>query len=1652
MVTTNVRVDGAWRPVTTWDLTHTWRDPGDGTGRFLWLSKIGRLAHGQPGTGDDVRFDPVTFSGGQQLPSRVNDTISDGYPEMNRIRVTGITTETGGTIGIEYTPAQCTRSSHPVPSDWKIPEATQRDNTSRCFPMTWTPWGEKQRTEWFHTYLVKTITQSPGQDAALGPQVRTTCAYSGGMAWAKVDDPLVAKKDRTWSEMRGYETVTTTTGSGDADKVSARYLRGMGETLTLDPALTSRDVTDDEVFAGQTLVTTTYNGDTPVSKSVTVPTATEVARTGSSGAGDLLIASRLSRADTYTGIYDASGSLEHVTRTDASYNTYGQVTSVDDHGAWSANTEQDDTTDDQCTRTTYLVAEAEHLVVPKDTESVSVACGTTPTRPDDVVTAVRYAYDDQAYGTAPTDGLVTQTTLLDPKTGTFTGDSPVSSASYDQRGRPTSATDALGRVTSTAYTESAGVLTRVTTTSPDPDGPGDGDGITLTPHTQTTTLDPVVGLPVTVTDANGRDTKAAYDAAGRLTSVTYPDRVGKTPNITYAYTTSARGINTITTRTLAADGTSYHAVVELFDGQLRPIQVQTESLDGHTDATIGRLVVDTQYDDLGRVRQTTSPWYTTGRPAASLVAITTVPDATTRYTYDAAGRTTAEILYLGNPDNPDYEAWRTKTVYDGTTTTVIPPAGGVPTQTITDARGRPVTMRQYLRDPQDDAAADTLAEIVDLASQDTTYRYDHAGRIGTIADTADNEWTYEYDWLGRQIKSEDPDAGPTTTTYDKAGQVTAVDHEMGDLRYTYDQLGRRTSMRYGWQPDKIRSRWFYDVLHAQAGPKAGQVVKGQMTASSRFDFEDEYVTATTGFDAAYRPTGEVTVIPDTAANEGLAGRYETSATYTADGQVASVTYGAAGNLNKETVTTHYNKASAPEWMGGGFGWGTYVATSRHDVYGRLSYLDLGNTYGTVVSYLYQDGTNRLTNMRLDRERIGGTELDLRYTYDAVGNVTSIKDKPTALGRVGDQQCFQYDALRQLTEAWTPATGNCGLAKSIPWLGGAAPYWQSFEYDSIGNRTTQTYRTPGGEGDGLVTTSDYSYDGPRDKNNDGDTTDLGEYAGPHSATQIETTGPDGDVRVDIGYDAAGGMYEQATTTDYASVVRKTEFYMERELRYTYVKSTLYPEPEPGSGDDDSDGDQTDDPAPAPGTGVTTHETTLNLYTADGERLTRTSPDGSVTAYVGGQEVTRSASGQVTATRYYAFAGQSVAMRTANGLGGVTTLVNDHHGTPVASVHNTNWTTSSVDKHYTLPFGTARGGATTPGDHEFLGKTEDATTGLTNIGARWYDDLQGRFLTVDPLLDPANPQMLNAYAYANNNPTTFSDPTGLLVGPLIDGDYKLTQQANKAFQNPVKAPNTSWAPPPVVPPQIAPPVTTSPTTTAGRAATQVATRAATKAATRSVPIVGVIAEMIIFAPSVADGTCPVGGCTNQQPAVTVSNGATTAIETGTVDVTPAPKDTLGGGNPGQGSNGKGNGGGSGTKTTFADPADDEGDGADGRDDPLEGDSEYVDLYKAPARGSADRLFEKGFSEADFPGAEHQFPDGRAYFGVGGTGRDIALDYASRGNWDSAIIRVRIPRGEFKELWGSRSFVSNHNGVPNSEVSIPNTMFDALNKFPRTITWLE
>jgi RHS repeat-associated protein len=111
-------------------------------------------------------------------------------------------------------------------------------------------------------------------------------------------------------------------------------------------------------------------------------------------------------------------------------------------------------------------------------------------------------------------------------------------------------------------------------------------------------------------------------------------------------------------------------------------------------------------------------------------------------------------------------------------------------------------------------------------------------------------------------------------------------------------------------------------------------------------------------------------------------------------------------------------------------------------------------------------------------------------------------------------------------------------------------------------------------------------------------------------------------------------------------------------------------------------------------------------------------------------------------------------------------NDHLGSPLAMTDEDG---NVVWRRDYKPFGQEidPGGETTFNTHTYTGKEFDAETGLYYYGARYYDPVIGRFISVDPAdANPSNPQSWNRYVYSLNNPYRYVDPDGKLVWDVID----------------------------------------------------------------------------------------------------------------------------------------------------------------------------------------------------------------------------------------------------------------------------------------------
>ncbi|WP_076443261.1 DNRLRE domain-containing protein [Microbispora rosea] len=600
-------------------------------------------------------------------------------------------------------------------------------------------------------------------------------------------------------------------------------------------------------------------------------------------------------------------------------------------------------------------------------------------------------------------------------------------------------------------------------------------------------------------------------------------------------------------------------------------------------------------------------------------------------------------------------------------------------------------------------------EVKAAQHYDTTYEYDRDGRMIKQTDANGNVRTFTYDLLGRRTASHDPDAGDSQQAYDAAGRlVWSIDGKGRKVSYSYDDLGRKTAMWSGDRDSGTKlAEWVYDT--AAGG-------KGKLKSATRYVAGNAYVDTVASYDSNGRPTGSTLTIP---SSEGLlAGTYTFAITYTLTGQVETHTMPGAGGLPTETITSSYTDLDLPQGMtsnlGGGF---TYIGSTTYDSTGRLKERGYGTNGKIKREWEWNSATGWLDWIRTTTQADSGSSVvsqDDRYDYDDIsGEITKILDAASAVGgSQGQSECFVYDSLHRLSQAWTTTAATCGAGIASADDLGLDPYAESYTYDGAGNITSLTSNGQ---------TATYSYPQPG-----------GSTVRPNAVSSI--TRPDGTDT--YAYDNAGQLTSR-------TVDGKADAFTWNDLGQL-EKATI-------------DG----------------QDTTM-VYDADGDRLIRRDADGKTTLYLGSMEIEVDGN-TITGKRYYTTAdGATVAMRT--GGDGVTWLMSGLHNSTQLAIDDTS---GKVSRERYLPFGQRRGADDLPfTDHGFLGKIEDASTGLDYLSARYYDPAIAKFISIDPLLDLRKPEWSNPYSYAGNNPIGLSDPSGL--GSTCDPTDKSFKECRQVEQ--------------------------------------------------------------------------------------------------------------------------------------------------------------------------------------------------------------------------------------------------------------------------------
>jgi RHS repeat-associated protein len=866
------------------------------------------------------------------------------------------------------------------------------------------------------------------------------------------------------------------------------------------------------------------------------------------------------------------------------------------------------------------------------------------------------------------------------------------------------------------------------------------------------------GLLASSTDPLGAITSFQYDAAGRVTRETLP--TGQV----LAFDYDAAG-NRVSATDAQGCLTSYEydlqnrltAVVRDPGGRA----VRTE----YRYDVAGNLV--RQVDDAGAGRLNITTQYSYTPVGADGYAVGRVTDAlgqTTTLSYTAQGDLQSATDPLGRTTTLSYTAL-------GRLVEVTTP-GGRTTRTEYDAEGRPVrtidprggtTLASYdalgrLSSTTAGAAAVGGQPALDVT---TSYAYDVNGRVVGVTDALGHTTARTYDEFGRPASTSDPLGTITSFGYDAMDRLIETSVDGGDgaparvTSYEYDLAGRPLSVHVDPRGLNLTTRYLYAHAGSADTWSLQELIdpNGNHTA---FDYNslgqrDQTIDALGQISSfGYDNLGRMIQQTDPLG-------HATGYTYDALGRVISLTedgrsetwaYGADGTLASATDfagrTTSFSYDADERGVGIDYPAGTADVAYTRDEAGNITAMADG--LGTT-EYAY-DALGRLVGRTRDGRTVG-------YSYDA-------------LGRTG-----QIDYWGQGTVDYSYDSGG-RIASLTPW--GADP--TTYSYRGTGELIGQAH--PNG-----VSTS-YDYDSA------GRLIGMLHAAGATNLEQIvyaldangnRTQIDDGDGTTHFQYDALNRL----TGASYPAIPGGPAA---ASLPYTY----------------DAGGNRTGDGVSSYNYDAANRVTNpAYSYDANGNLLS----DGSATyEYDAANRLVKSVAGGHTST--YAYDGNGNLVR-ATGDGVTSDLVIDERGPlptvlgeirsdgaeiryaygpgGVAAQQVISATQQAISYPLLDALGSLRrltdaGGATTlRQSFDAFGVTRHASgTGWTTLGfageranpadgtvylrARHYRPALGRFLQRDSYAgDAGRPQSLNRYAYAENNPATWTDPSGRCVGFLF-----------------------------------------------------------------------------------------------------------------------------------------------------------------------------------------------------------------------------------------------------------------------------------------------
>lgn len=830
------------------------------------------------------------------------------------------------------------------------------------------------------------------------------------------------------------------------------------------------------------------------------------------------------------------------------------------------------------------------------------------------------------------------------------------------------------------------------------------------------------GVITQATDFNGNSTAYGYDAHGRLVAIVKPGDDGFNPTTSYGYVLGhrlpdGRVVNWIETRQREQSG-AFGTVDSrsYLDGFQRKIMTRAEG------ETPGQIVVSgsVTYNARRSPHKEYLPYFDTGTLAYQDAAIGDTGFVQNQY--DALGR----IVRVVQPRTtvsmpPAYSeiiyAPLTKTIKDEEQTNPASARYGSAKQHSfdgllnNDGEGR-------LRQTGEWVKLTDIGTPGPLAAWTTRYSYDVLGNLISLEDAQGNIRTSTYDGLSREVFSSDPDRGRTTYGYDAAGHLAySVDAKGQEIVFQYDGADRVTGEYYIPSP---RSN-------------VGAVPLREPDVAYHYDHPQGLIGADRLL--AQNTLGRLAWVRDLSGavhhSYDARGRLGWQAKQFGSGAGASsyfVTRNAYDAMDRPTVLTYPDGARVSytyntRGLLGSIG--NVVPALRYTATGQLAQMQLAA--GTVTHY-ERDARLRLT--RAVTTRSDGLVLqDMNYSFDDVSNINAITDgrSDAHLDQIGAELGINSSSARKYRSTESYAYDDL---YRLTGMANAAGESVGYRYDRIGNLLAQTSAT--------IAPADFGamrYGGSATGQNNGAWYRGGRQAadppGPHALSGTAKGGI-GGAALSPTYDANG------------SIVALDQKQLHWDHKNRLVK-------------------------------VTSPEATADyVYDHDNIRKIKTVTKTATNARETDWYIDKFSELRAGRLVKYVYAGNDRVARSAQDGKVVIDFAADNYylaqytGSTALTLKPNGQVAEAISY---LPYGDVRYssaatlGAKSNTPYAFAGNERDQESGLNYFEQRHLSASLGRFVSTDPVTVTADrlldPQLLNPYAYARNNPYRYVDPDGRLV---------------------------------------------------------------------------------------------------------------------------------------------------------------------------------------------------------------------------------------------------------------------------------------------------